>query len=76
MAFVAIMTPLYGVQYGLKSLLQAMGLSQIAPDPAPIFLLALVLGYLYFRTHRIVAPIAAHMANNATTMALFLLEQG
>jgi membrane protease YdiL (CAAX protease family) len=72
-AFAAIMVPLYVIQAVLKYLLQLNDLSQIAPDPVPIFFFALVLGYLYFRTHRIVAPIAMHMALNATTMGLFLL---
>ncbi len=42
----------------------------VAPDPIPLFPLALVLGLLYFRTHRIVAAIVAHMTFNATTVLM------
>lgn len=50
--------------------------AHFAPDPIPLFLLALVLGLLYFRTHRIVAPIVTHAAFNATTVFIvFLVPQ-
>jgi len=45
----------------------------VVTDPIPLFLLALVLGLLYFRTHRIVAAIVTHMAFNATAMILAFL---
>lgn len=35
---------------------------------APLFLFALVLGYLYFQTHRLLPSIVAHSALNAFTM--------
>lgn len=40
------------------------------PAPIPLFLFALVLGYLYRQTGRLAAPIAAHFALNATTLLL------
>lgn len=41
------------------------------PDPIPIFLLALALGFLYQRTHRLIASITLHALLNGTS--LFLL---
>jgi membrane protease YdiL (CAAX protease family) len=38
------------------------------PEPIPLFFLALVLGYLYNRTHRIVPSIVAHALFNAYSM--------
>jgi membrane protease YdiL (CAAX protease family) len=38
------------------------------PEPVPLFFLALILGYLYYRTHRIVPCIVAHAVFNAFTM--------
>jgi membrane protease YdiL (CAAX protease family) len=39
------------------------------PEPLPIFLLAIVLGYVYQRTHRIIPCIVAHALFNGLTMA-------
>jgi membrane protease YdiL (CAAX protease family) len=44
------------------------------PDPIPLFLLALGLGYLYQRTHRIVPSITVHFLLNSVTLATFLLQ--
>lgn len=38
------------------------------PEPLPLFVLALMLGYVYQRTHRIVPCIVAHAIFNAFTM--------
>jgi len=49
------------------------------PDPAPLFLLALGLGFLYHRTHRILPCIVVHFLVNSLSMAalvLFLLTGG
>jgi membrane protease YdiL (CAAX protease family) len=43
------------------------------PDQAPLFVLALVLGYLYQRTHRILPCIVLHACLNLTSLTLFLL---
>ncbi len=40
------------------------------PDPIPIFLFALALGYLYQRTHRLLPSIVLHALLNATSLAL------
>lgn len=42
-----------------------------APDPIPLFFLALVLGMLYHRTHRFVPSLVLHMAFNATAIVLY-----
>jgi membrane protease YdiL (CAAX protease family) len=45
----------------------------VAPDPVPLFLLALVLGMIYYRTHRLAPAIAIHAALNATSLTMVLL---
>jgi membrane protease YdiL (CAAX protease family) len=44
------------------------------PAPIPLFLLALVLGYLYQRTHRILPSIVMHATFNATSMIMLALH--
>jgi membrane protease YdiL (CAAX protease family) len=44
------------------------------PDPIPLFLLALGLGYLYQRTHRILPCVTVHVLLNGVTLGVFLLE--
>ena len=71
-SFFALAAPLYLLQALLTHLLPFGGQA----DPITIFLLTLVLGLLYHRTHRIVPSITTHMALNATSvmMAWFLLS--
>ncbi len=38
------------------------------PDPIPLFILGLFLGYAYRQTHRIIAPVAIHAMFNGVTM--------
>jgi membrane protease YdiL (CAAX protease family) len=70
LAFLAVIVPVYLVQYLLKAYVLP---EYLAPDPFTLFLLALVLGTLYHRTHRIVPAVVVHMALNATSTALLLL---
>ncbi len=44
------------------------------PDPIPLFMLAIGLGYLYQRTHRILSCITVHFLLNGVTLAVFLLQ--
>ncbi|MBX7166384.1 MAG: CPBP family intramembrane metalloprotease [Pirellulales bacterium] len=44
------------------------------PDPVPLFLLAMVLGYLYQRTHRLWPSVIAHACLNATSLLMLLLQ--
>ncbi len=44
------------------------------PDPIPLFVLAVGLGYLYQRTHRILPSITVHFLLNSATLATFLLQ--
>jgi membrane protease YdiL (CAAX protease family) len=62
----AVIVPVLGLQALLNHLLAD---TQIAPDPVPLFFLALVLGYLYRQTHRIVPAVVLHAGLNATTLA-------
>jgi len=68
-AWLVVTPPVYCLFWALLPIVPA----GIAPDPVPLLLLAIVLGLLYARTRRIVAPIVAHMAFNATTLAMALL---
>jgi membrane protease YdiL (CAAX protease family) len=55
----------------ISSLLFAAAHFGYGPDPIAIFFLALVLGYIYHRTHRIVPCIVAHALFNS--LAVFIL---
>jgi membrane protease YdiL (CAAX protease family) len=68
-AFAAIAVPIYVAQFALVAAFP----KYLAPDPVTLFFLALVLGTLYFRTHRIMPSIVVHAALNATSLALALL---
>jgi hypothetical protein len=70
LAFVAVAAPLYILQLALSLSLP----KYFAPDPFTLFVFALVLGTLYYRTHRIVPAIVVHMSLNATTLAMALLS--
>ncbi len=69
LAFAAVAAPIYAMQYGLAMLLP----KYFAPDPLVLFPFALVLGILYWRTHRIVPAIVTHMALNLTTLAMLIV---
>lgn len=43
-------------------------------DPIPLFVLALVLGWLYQRTHRLWPSVALHTALNATSVVMLFLS--
>ena len=47
---------------------------QHGPDPIPLFLFAMGLGYLYQRTHRILPSIVVHFLLNATSVAVLMLD--
>ena len=44
------------------------------PDPIPLFILAIALGYLYRQTHRILPSIVVHMLLNSCSLAAFWLQ--
>jgi membrane protease YdiL (CAAX protease family) len=52
----------------ISSTLFALAHFGFGPDPIPLFLLALVLGYAYQRTHRIVPCMVAHALFNSLTL--------
>ena len=68
LAFLAVTPPVLLINIAVKSLLP----DNVVADPIPIFFLALALGILYFRTHRIVPVIVLHMAFNATAVVIAL----
>jgi hypothetical protein len=64
-----------GLPYGwtpilISSLLFAMAHFGYGPDPIAIFFLALILGHVYQRTHRIVPCIVAHALFNSLAMLI------
>ncbi|MEX0611312.1 MAG: CPBP family intramembrane glutamic endopeptidase [Pirellulales bacterium] len=66
---------LTGLPYGwtpilISSLLFAVAHFGYGPDPIAIFFLALILGYVYQRTHRIVPCIVAHALFNSLAMLI------
>ncbi len=64
--FAVVAVPIYAIQGLTPRLLP----TDIAPDPVPLFFFALVLGFLYYRTHRITPLVVVHAALNATSLAL------
>jgi membrane protease YdiL (CAAX protease family) len=65
-AFLAVIVPIYLLQEGLGLLLPDK-----VPDPVPLFFFAIALGYLYFRTHRLMPAILLHLIFNATAICMF-----
>jgi membrane protease YdiL (CAAX protease family) len=62
-----------GLPYGwtpiiISSLLFAAAHYGYGPEPVPLFVLALILGYIYQRTHRILPCIVAHALFNLMSM--------
>lgn len=57
----------------LSAFLFAMAHSSHGPDPIPLFVLAVGLGYLYQRTHRILPCIVVHFLLNSCSMAVLCL---
>ncbi len=65
-SFAAIAAPMYAMQIGLQAVLP----EDVAPDPIPLFFFALVLGFLYYRTHRFVPVFSLHAALNGVSLAM------
>ncbi len=74
-AFVAVLPPAYIAFYFSKCAMDhVFGADRVAGDPLPLFFFALVLGAIYYRTHRIAPSTVTHAALNATMMALLFLQ--
>jgi membrane protease YdiL (CAAX protease family) len=71
LAIVALLaiTPVLFLFQGVLILAVKQAGIPIAPDPLPLFLLAIVFGVLYQRTHRITPSLFLHAAFNATSIA-------
>jgi membrane protease YdiL (CAAX protease family) len=64
---------LFGLPYGWAPILISSALFALAhfgygPEPVPLFILALILGYVYQRTHRIVPCIVTHALFNLVSV--------
>jgi membrane protease YdiL (CAAX protease family) len=66
--FLAVVVPVAIMQQVL-----AWAFPNMVPDPIPLFFLAVALGYLYFRTHRVMPAILLHMIFNGMSLAVFLV---
>ncbi|MCE5302482.1 MAG: CPBP family intramembrane metalloprotease [Planctomycetaceae bacterium] len=62
----AVAPLIYALQIGLGWVLP----SGVAPDPVPLLFFGLVLGTLWFRTHRLLPPVVLHAAFNAVSLLL------
>jgi membrane protease YdiL (CAAX protease family) len=71
-ALMAAIGPVLALQVVLMAVVKATG-SDYAPDPIPLFFLALLLGVLYRRTHRLAPSLVLHVALNTTAIVLFFL---
>jgi membrane protease YdiL (CAAX protease family) len=63
-AFLAVTAPVLALNVAAQTLLP-----DLVVDPIPLFVLAVVLGTIYYRTHRILPCIVLHMAFNALGVA-------
>ena len=52
----------------ISSVLFALAHFGYGPEPVPLFFLALILGYVYQRTHRIIPCIVTHALFNLVTV--------
>lgn len=64
-----------GLPYGfapiaLSSMLFALAHAQVGTDPIPIFVLALALGFVYQRTHRIIPSMVTHALFNGMSLLM------
>ncbi|MEN1678553.1 MAG: CPBP family intramembrane glutamic endopeptidase [Planctomycetota bacterium] len=59
----------------ISSLVFAFAHTNQGPVQLPLFLLAIMLGWVYHRTHRIVPCVVAHMAFNTASLLLFVLSE-
>jgi membrane protease YdiL (CAAX protease family) len=73
-ALLAVLGPVLTLQFAMVKLVNATGINY-ALDPVPLFVLALILGVLYHRTHRLAPPLVLHMAFNATSIVLFFASK-
>jgi membrane protease YdiL (CAAX protease family) len=74
LALLAAFGPVQALQGVLAVLVKWKGIDY-APDPVPLFFLALIFGALYHRTHRIAPSLVLHMAFNATEIVFFFAGQ-
>jgi membrane protease YdiL (CAAX protease family) len=76
LAFPAIIVPVYAINIVLLAARELLQMNVVI-DPLPLLLLAVVLGTLYYRTHRILPCIVLHMAFNAVAViGAFLTPPG
>lgn len=68
-AFLAVACLIYLLQFVLRWLWP-----NVVADPISLFFFALVLGFLYFRTHRLLPSIVLHMALNGVSLWLVWLS--
>jgi len=65
-SFIAIIVPTFFLQYALNYVLS----DRFAPDPITLFILAVGLGFIYYRTHRVTPLIVVHLALNLSSLTM------
>ena len=70
LTFLAVTVPVLAINVDTNELLP----KSVVADPIPIFFLAMALGILYYRTHRIVPSLALHMAFNAVGVFMAIVR--
>ena len=74
-AFVAILPLLYmSAYFAQRAIDHVFGANRVSADPLAMFFFALVLGAIYYRTHRIAPSTVTHAALNAAAMAMLFLR--
>jgi len=71
--FAAVLAPAYGLQIVLLHYLPNLA---VATDPIPLFFFGLLVGYLYYRTGRILPAVTAHICFNGLGFLLISLQTG
>jgi membrane protease YdiL (CAAX protease family) len=71
--FAVIAVPIYALQIASQYLVDKLSLGIVA-DPFTLFPFALVLGTLYWRTHRLAPIVTLHVALNGTSLLLTWLS--
>jgi len=72
-AMLAVIPPVLFFNFLLETTLRRYSIP-VSGDPVPIFFLALALGTLYRRTHRMTPSLVLHMGLNGSSVLLFYLQ--
>jgi membrane protease YdiL (CAAX protease family) len=66
--------PVGAMPIGVSAVLFALAHLGHGLDPIPLLILGVIFGYVYYRTHRLVPCVVAHMAFNALSLTQFWIN--